>query len=78
MIPSTRILSLAFLVLAMGCAVQAVGKYKGLEFLEACSKRDPELESCLARTANTLVENFRRGEWIEASGYLLFLLLCWF
>ncbi|XP_001607053.1 protein takeout isoform X1 [Nasonia vitripennis] len=58
--PATRILSLACLVVAIGCA-RAAGKYRGLEFLEPCSKRDPELESCLARAANSLAENFRRG-----------------
>lgn len=40
---------------------QAIGRYRGLEFLEPCSKSDPRLESCLARTANTLVEHFRQG-----------------
>ncbi|XP_012537967.1 protein takeout [Monomorium pharaonis] len=40
---------------------QAIGKYRGLEFLEPCSRSDPRLEACLARTANTLVEHFRQG-----------------
>ena len=42
--------------------VEAIGKYQGLEFIEACSKRDPNLEECLARSANTLAEHFREGE----------------
>ncbi|XP_071645748.1 circadian clock-controlled protein daywake [Temnothorax longispinosus] len=40
---------------------QAIGIYRGLEFLEPCSRSDPKLEACLARTANTLVERFRQG-----------------
>jgi len=40
----------------------AIGRYRGLEFLEPCSRSDPKLEACLARTANTLVERFRQGE----------------
>lgn len=42
--------------------VQAIGRYRGLEFLEPCSRHDPKLEACLARTANILVEHFREGE----------------
>ncbi|KAF7386006.1 hypothetical protein HZH66_011848 [Vespula vulgaris] len=38
-----------------------IGKYRGLEFLEPCSKTDPNLEGCLAKTANVLVEHFRQG-----------------
>ncbi|XP_034934981.1 protein takeout [Chelonus insularis] len=41
--------------------VQALGKYRGLEFLEPCSRRDPQLEACLARSANVLTEHFRHG-----------------
>ncbi|XP_015604903.1 protein takeout [Cephus cinctus] len=41
--------------------VDAIGKYKGLEFLEPCSRHDPELESCLAKSANVLTEHFRHG-----------------
>ncbi|XP_012219385.1 protein takeout [Linepithema humile] len=41
--------------------VQAIGKYRGLEFLEPCSRNDQRLEACLARTANVLVERFRQG-----------------
>ncbi|XP_035728799.1 protein takeout-like [Vespa mandarinia] len=41
--------------------VNGIGKYRGLEFLEPCSKIDPNLESCLAKTANVLVEQFRHG-----------------
>ncbi|XP_072764812.1 circadian clock-controlled protein daywake [Anoplolepis gracilipes] len=41
--------------------VQALGKYRGLEFLEPCSRHDPKLEACLAKTANTLVDHFRQG-----------------
>lgn len=41
--------------------VQALGRYRGLEFLEPCSRHDPKLEGCLAKTANTLVEHFRQG-----------------
>ncbi|XP_011631191.1 protein takeout [Pogonomyrmex barbatus] len=40
---------------------RAIGKYRGLEFLEPCSKNDPRLEACLTRTANTLAEHFREG-----------------
>ncbi|EFN85087.1 protein takeout [Harpegnathos saltator] len=42
-------------------SVGAVGRYRGLEFLESCSKRDPRLEACLARSANVLTEHFRQG-----------------
>lgn len=42
--------------------VQAIGKYRGLEFLEPCSRNDQKIEGCLARTANILVERFRQGE----------------
>ncbi|KAM0731168.1 Protein takeout [Formica fusca] len=42
-------------------SVQAFGKYRGLEFLETCSRHDPKLEACLAKTANILVEHFRQG-----------------
>ncbi|KAI4499872.1 hypothetical protein M0802_005128 [Mischocyttarus mexicanus] len=41
--------------------VDAIGKYRGLEFLESCSKTDPNLENCLARSANVLAEHFRNG-----------------
>ncbi|KAL2729618.1 protein takeout [Vespula squamosa] len=41
--------------------VNGIGKYRGLEFLEPCSKSDPNLEGCLAKTANVLVEHFRQG-----------------
>ena len=50
------------LALATTGLVQARGKYRGLEFLDTCTKSDPELESCLTRSANTLAENFRTGE----------------
>ncbi|KAG5306975.1 PREDICTED: protein takeout [Acromyrmex echinatior] len=39
----------------------AIGRYRGLEFLEPCSRNDQKLEICLARTANTLVDHFRQG-----------------
>jgi hypothetical protein len=42
--------------------VRAIGRYKGLEFLEPCSRHDPNLEACLAKTANVLVDHFRQGE----------------
>ncbi|EFN67286.1 Circadian clock-controlled protein [Camponotus floridanus] len=42
-------------------SVQAIGKYRGLEFLETCSRHDSKLEGCLAKTANTLVAHFRQG-----------------
>ncbi|KAL6428582.1 hypothetical protein ACFW04_007898 [Cataglyphis niger] len=42
-------------------SVQSLGRYRGLEFLEACSRHDPKLEACLAKTANVLVERFRQG-----------------
>ncbi|KYN26919.1 Protein takeout [Trachymyrmex cornetzi] len=38
----------------------AIGRYRGLEFLEPCSRNDQKLEICLARTANTLVDHFRQ------------------
>ncbi|XP_015174517.1 PREDICTED: protein takeout [Polistes dominula] len=41
--------------------VDAIGKYRGLEFLESCSKTDPDLESCLERSVNALAEHFRNG-----------------
>ncbi|KAH0946362.1 hypothetical protein HN011_002828 [Eciton burchellii] len=41
--------------------VRAIGRYKGLEFLEPCSRHDPNLEACLAKTANVLVDHFRQG-----------------
>ncbi|XP_012274864.1 protein takeout [Orussus abietinus] len=41
--------------------VQALGKYRGLEFIEPCSRLDPNLEACLARSANVLTEHFRHG-----------------
>ncbi|XP_020288989.1 protein takeout [Pseudomyrmex gracilis] len=55
----------AVLLLCCVCSLligaQAIGRYMGLEFLEPCSKRDPKLEACLARTANVLVNHFRQG-----------------
>ncbi|XP_043274339.1 protein takeout [Venturia canescens] len=41
--------------------VEAIGKYKGLEFIEPCSRNDPKVEACLTRSANALVEHFRNG-----------------
>ncbi|XP_015523632.1 protein takeout [Neodiprion pinetum] len=41
--------------------VEAMGKYRGLEFLEPCSRRSPHLEACLARSANILTEHFKHG-----------------
>ncbi|KAJ8673662.1 hypothetical protein QAD02_004924 [Eretmocerus hayati] len=41
--------------------VEALGKYKGLEFIEPCQKNDPHLEMCLTDSANTLADNFRHG-----------------
>lgn len=41
--------------------VQAIGKYKGLEFLEPCSRRDPSFETCLIQSSNELIRQFRRG-----------------
>lgn len=42
--------------------VQAIGRYRGLEFLEPCSRRDYNIENCLARSANALTEHFRHGK----------------
>lgn len=54
------------LLLCYACSllisIQALGRYRGLEFLEPCSRHDPKLEACLAKTANILVEHFRQGE----------------
>ncbi|KAK0182277.1 hypothetical protein PV327_000431 [Microctonus hyperodae] len=41
--------------------IDARGKYIGLEFIEPCSRNDPELEACLAKSANTLTEHFHNG-----------------
>ncbi|XP_003699595.1 juvenile hormone binding protein 2 [Megachile rotundata] len=41
--------------------VRAMGRYRGLEFLEPCSRRDHDVESCLARSVNVLTEHFRHG-----------------
>ncbi|XP_057338857.1 protein takeout-like [Microplitis mediator] len=41
--------------------IKVDGKYRGLEFLDPCSRSDPELEACLARSANVLSERFRYG-----------------
>ncbi|KMQ95854.1 circadian clock-controlled [Lasius niger] len=53
------------LLLCYACSllisIQALGRYRGLEFLEPCSRHDPKLEACLAKTANILVEHFRQG-----------------
>lgn len=46
--------------LAIG--VQGIGRYRGLEFLDPCSLRDRNVESCLARSANALTEHFRHGK----------------
>ncbi|XP_058803115.1 protein takeout [Phymastichus coffea] len=46
---------------AIVTTIEATGKYQGLEFIDSCSKRDPELEACLARAANALAEQFRHG-----------------
>lgn len=53
---------LLWYVCSLLIGAQAIGKYKGLEFLEPCSRSDPRLEACLARTANILIERFRQGE----------------
>lgn len=42
----------------------AIGKYRNLEFIEACSRKNPELESCLARSANVLTHRFRNGKYL--------------
>lgn len=49
-------------VLLIDLGVQVTGKYKGLEFIEPCSRLDPSLENCLARSANILTEHFRQGK----------------
>lgn len=49
--------------------VDAMGKYRGLEFLEPCSKRDPHLEACLAHSANVLADHFRHGKCDDTSRY---------
>lgn len=54
--------SLLLCACALLLGAEAIGRYKGLEFLEPCSVRDRNLESCLARSANVLTENFRHGE----------------
>lgn len=46
--------------------VQAIGKYRGLEFLEPCSRSDYNIESCLARSANALTDRFRHGKKLLA------------
>ncbi|XP_053972527.1 protein takeout [Hylaeus volcanicus] len=46
---------------ALLVSVEAIGRYQGLEFLEPCSRRDRNLEGCLARSANALTEHFRHG-----------------
>ncbi|CAK9807225.1 Circadian clock-controlled protein daywake [Anthophora plagiata] len=48
-------------VCALLTNVQAIGRYRGLEFLEPCTRRDRNIESCLARSANVLTERFRYG-----------------
>ncbi|XP_031842169.1 juvenile hormone binding protein 2 isoform X1 [Nomia melanderi] len=53
--------SLFLCACAFMLGAEAIGRYKGLEFLEPCSMRDRNLESCLARSANVLTENFRHG-----------------
>ena len=46
--------------------VQAIGRYRGLEFLEPCSRSDYNVESCLARSANVLTDRFRHGNMLFA------------
>lgn len=46
--------------------VQAIGRYRGLEFLEPCSRSDYNVESCLARSANVLTDRFRHGKMLFA------------
>ncbi|KAG7200232.1 hypothetical protein KM043_017709 [Ampulex compressa] len=40
---------------------EAVGRYRDLEFLEPCSRKDPRLEACLVSSFNVLTERFRHG-----------------
>ncbi|XP_063991767.1 protein takeout-like [Diachasmimorpha longicaudata] len=47
-------------LMILHCA-DAIGKYRGLEFIEPCSRSDPELEACLARSANALTKKFASG-----------------
>ncbi|XP_051167777.1 protein takeout-like [Leptopilina boulardi] len=48
-------------ILVINLKVQAIGKYKGLEFLEPCSKRDPSFDICLLKSSNELIRQFRKG-----------------
>ncbi|XP_011309504.1 protein takeout [Fopius arisanus] len=49
-----------WILIVVHCA-NAIGKYRGLEFIEPCSKSQPDLESCLARSANALTQQFAHG-----------------
>ncbi|XP_066598491.1 protein takeout-like [Prorops nasuta] len=42
-------------------STHAIGRYRGLEFIEPCTRSDPNLEGCLARSANVLSQHFRHG-----------------
>lgn len=52
---------MCFTLLSIDFGIEATGKYRGLEFLEPCSKSDPQLETCLTRAANVLTKQFRKG-----------------
>lgn len=54
------LLFIFFIILSENC-ILAIGKYRNLEFIESCSRKNPELESCLARSANVLTHRFRNG-----------------
>lgn len=54
-------LCLCLLMLLSGAA--HAGMYRGLEFLEPCQRSDPNLEACLAKSANDLTEHFRDGRY---------------
>lgn len=58
-----RISVIAIFLIALPNA-WAIGRYRGLEFLEPCARSNPNLEQCLARSANSLTEHFRHGELI--------------
>ncbi|XP_029044747.2 protein takeout [Osmia bicornis bicornis] len=58
---TTRLIGLLLCSCSLLINVQAIGRYRGLEFLEPCSRRDQNVESCLARSVNVLTEHFRHG-----------------
>ena len=65
MVTRRTLVFLCFTALFIDSGVNALGKYRGLEFIEPCFKNSPNLEVCLTKSANVLTEHFRKGNVVQ-------------